>query len=179
MANLLSILDTIFKSDYWAAVAAIFTAVASIGVVLVIRQLRFDAWDKMQKLFTGPDFVESRGLIYKRLDLEDPVNEPWEDEQKEAALEVCRRFDELAHLVPYLSLSSYHAKRLALKTWDDPTGKSWAIVKKVVKEEQKNCGWSHKWKTFENLGEQALRKLLNENRDDRLKKFVSAFQADN
>jgi len=141
---------------FWSAVGAIFTAVASIAIFLGILQLRFDAWVKAQEIFTEDEFVDARTKLFKRLD---NPHQPWTDAERENATKVCRKMDEIARLVPFLS------KKITLDAWDDPFAKAWFILEPVVREERERCDWSRKWKAFQDIGLLSTEKLRKERRN--------------
>lgn len=163
MAECNIILDTcnLDWGTFWSAVSAIFTAIASIAIILGIRQLQFDAWLKAQEIFTDDDFVENRAKIFTRLS---NPNQPWTDDEKKMAEKVCRKMDELARLVPFFGLFPFSRRKLFFDTWDDPLAKTWLVLKPVVKQEQERCKWPAKWKAFEELGQKAVNKLIREGR---------------
>src|SRR5216684_3787105 len=93
----------------WTAVTAISTAVgaiatcfAAVAIFIARKQLRFEAWRKAQEIWTDRDLTEERTKLFKRLDAPDAE---WEDQEKEEALNVCRKMDDLATLLPFLSTS--------------------------------------------------------------------------
>jgi hypothetical protein len=145
---------------FWSAVSAIFTAIAAVSIIVGIKQFKFDAWLKAQEIFMDNDFTDKRAEIYTRLD---NLNQPWTTPDKEEAKKVCRKMEELAALVPFLS------KKIILDAWDDPIAKTWLVLGPVVKEEQKRCGWPTKWHAFESLGQEAIKKLTREGRNPQRK----------
>jgi DNA-binding transcriptional regulator YiaG len=134
---------------FWDALTAIFTGIISGGVYLSIRQLRFQAWLRAQEVWTARDFTESRGRILGRLD---SGNCEWTKEEKTEALEVCRKMDEFAGLIPYLP------KRVALRIWGVPFAKAWCVLEPIVREERDYNKWGDKWGRFKQLGASALRR---------------------
>jgi hypothetical protein len=125
---------------------------------------------KAQEVFTHPDFTGARGTIFARLDKDaDPQwSERWSNDEKKAALLVCRRMDEFCHLVPYLGLVPCLGKRRALAVWDDPIAKAWFLLEPLVTIEQRR--WPTKWDAFQKLGVAALDRLARQGRDPRNKK---------
>jgi hypothetical protein len=77
-----------FKRCFWYALTAIFTGIASVGIILASRQLRFQAWLKAQEIWTASDFTQSRGRVFARLDNK---KRDWETEEKTDGLQVCRK----------------------------------------------------------------------------------------
>jgi len=134
---------------FWAAVGAIATAVAALAIVLGILQLRFEAWLKAQEIWTAPEFTHARGKVFARL--EEP-SRTWTTEEEVEALDVCRKMDEFARLIPYLP------KRTALRIWGVPFAKAWVVLGPVVARERQRTGWPDKWDAFERLGRSALRR---------------------
>jgi hypothetical protein len=45
--------------------------------------------------------------------------------------------------------------------------KAWLVLKPVVEEEREHCKWPAKWKAFEDLGQEAVNKLIREGRISR------------
>jgi len=140
----------LFRSElFWIAFTAVATAVGSSAIVFAIRQLRFDAWLKAQEIWTGKEFREARAHILAR---SDKATEAWKPEKEElqTALEVCRKMDEFAGLLPYLP------RRTALQVWGVPFAKAWLVLRPVVEQERAKCHWPEKWQALERLGEKAL-----------------------
>jgi len=104
----------ISNAVFWYALTAIFTGIASVGIILASCQLRFQAWLKAQEIWTASDFTQSRGRVFARLDNK---KRDWETEEKTDGLQVCRKMDEFAGLIPYLP------KRIALRLWGVPVRK--------------------------------------------------------
>lgn len=141
-------ISAILKSEvFWTAVGAIATVVASIAIFLAVYQLRFEAWLKAQEIWTARDFTEARGRVFARLD---NGNQRWTKNEETEALQVCRKMDEFAGLIPYLP------KRTALRIWGVPFAKAWLILEQVVERERAKCAWPDKWHAFEKLGRSAL-----------------------
>jgi hypothetical protein len=138
----------ITNAVFWYALTAIFTGIASVGIILAYRQLRFQAWLKAQEIWSADDFTERRGRIFARLDDKD---RDWSKEEKSDALQACRKMDEFAGLIPRLP------KRIALRVWGVPFAKAWLVLEPIVNEERAKCGWQDKWHAFEQLGTSALR----------------------
>ncbi len=138
----------ISNAVFWYALTAIFTGIASVGIILASRQLRFQAWLKAQEIWTAPDFTQNRGRVFARLDNK---KRDWETEEKTDGLQVCRKMDEFAGLIPYLP------KRIALRLWGVPFAKAWFVLEPIVNGERAKCGWQDKWHAFERLGTSALR----------------------
>ncbi|MCG2718133.1 MAG: hypothetical protein L6408_04780 [Nanoarchaeota archaeon] len=134
---------------FWTAVIAIFTAMASIGIYLVHRQLCFESWVKVQDLFTDEKFTSARTKVSSCLQNPDKVC------SRDDAYIVCRKMDELAHLAPFLGI---FGKRKVLRFWGVPIAKAWYLLKPFVEQERKELtGWDTKWQAFEDLGERAIK----------------------
>lgn len=136
-------------NEVWAAISAIASVVSASAIYLAVRQLKFNSWIKAQELFTIKEFVESRKLVNRKFT---NPEEAWTDEEKEQALYLCRRMDELAWLSPYLS------KRKIINVWGYPIAKSWLVVETFVIEERRISKWPEKWKAYENIAIKALKK---------------------
>jgi hypothetical protein len=144
-----SIMQSLISNPvFWYALTAIFTGIASVGIILASRQLRFQAWLKAQEIWTAPDFTQSRGRVFARLD---DKKRDWATEEKADAQQVCRKMDEFAGLIPFLP------KQIALRIWGVPFAKAWFVLEPIVNEERTKCGWQDKWHAFERLGTSALR----------------------
>jgi hypothetical protein len=144
----------ISNAVFWYALTAIFTGIASAGIFHAGRQLRFQAWLKAQEIWTAPEFTESRGRIFARLDDKSrswTKEENWTKEEEEEALQVCRKMDEFAGLIPFLP------KRIGLRMWGVPFAKAWFMLERIVEKERAKCGWQDKWHAFNRPGSSALR----------------------
>lgn len=73
-----------------------------------------------------------------------------ESTRRGQALDVCRKMDEFAGLIPYLP------KRTALRICGVPFAKAWLILAPVVDKARAKCARSDKWHPFERLGRSAL-----------------------
>lgn len=141
----------IIKSEvFWSAVGAIATVGSVIVILFATNQLRFDAWLKAQTIWMDTDFTLARGKVIARLD---SGNTNWTATEWDEALDVCRKMDEFAGLIPYLP------KRTALKIWGVPFAKAWLILEPVVGGERAKCRWPDKWQAFERLGRSAFASL--------------------
>lgn len=139
----------IFQNDtFWSAVSAIFTIVASVGIYFVYIQMRFQAWVKAQDIFTDKNFIVARTKVF------DCIDHPYKSCSLNDANIVCRKMDELAHIVPYLA---FLGKRETLKYWGDPIAKAWCLLEKHVIIEREHTQWLSKWLAFENLGNEAIK----------------------
>ena len=136
--------------DAIAAIAAIASAVIGIYAVVTIKlakqQLQFQSWLEAQKIFTNSEFTEARARLFKAesaadLLLEDPP----------LAEYLCRRFDELAWLSPYLGK--------LVEAWDKPVLHAWVLLEKFVQEKRKQDHWPQKWSAFEKFAKEAKIRL--------------------
>src|SRR5438270_1005417 len=141
--------DLLASQVFWSAIGAIGVALTGVGVFLLRDQLRFQAWLRAQEIWTERGFTAARGRIFARLDGTRTV---WSPEEEQEALDVCRKLDEFAGLIPYLP------KGTALQVWGVPFGKAWLILAPIVNRERKRSGWGTKWDAFERLGTLGLKK---------------------
>jgi hypothetical protein len=157
------------KPEFSAAAGELLLVIVlGVGEMLAFFELRhiakereFHCWLKAQEIWTERTFREGRGKIFERLH---SANTAWTEQDIEEAKEVCRRMDEFARLVPFLGI------QMMLDTWDDPLAKAWVVLERVVNDERTSkTDWSKKWKGFEEIGRQALAKLIREGRDPRPK----------
>lgn len=75
----------------------------------------------------------------------------WKADQFHEALNVCRKLDEFARLVPYFP-------RTAMEVWGVPFAKAWIELAPVVERERLKSHWPEKWNAFAGMGEECLRK---------------------
>ncbi len=166
----LQIIKTLFDGSNANSATAfgelLLVIVLGVGEILAFFELRyvrndrqFQSWNRAQDIWKGSDFREARRRIFQRL--HGGATE-WSQKEREDALEVCRRMDEFAYLIPFLGL------RNALAAWDDPLAKGWMVLKPIVQQEREATGWKEKWKAFETVGKKALEQLGRENRDPRI-----------
>jgi hypothetical protein len=126
------------------------------------KEREFHCWLKAQEIWTEEKFRLGRGKIFERLRQPEAA---WSDEDKDNAKEICRKMDEFARLVPYLGADT------VLDTWDDPLAKAWIVLEEIVREERSShAQWSTKWRGFEEIGLEALNKMIREGRDPRPKR---------
>jgi hypothetical protein len=141
-------IPTLLRSEvFWTAIGAIATVVGVVAIFLGIFQLRFEAWLKAQEIWTTREFTALRGQIFARLDGHSTA---WTTDEELKALDVCRKMDEFAGLIPYLP------KRTAIRIWGVPFAKAWVVLEPVVTRERSKTGWPDKWHAFERLGRSAL-----------------------
>ena len=146
---MIEIWSVLNSQTLWSALSAIFTLIGASGICFAARQLKFNAWLRAQEVFTDEGFIELRSWLFER-------QYPWTEAEKPRAKEACRRFDEFAHLVPFLGLTPSGGKKLALKFWADPIATAWRTLEPIVTEERTLTRWHDKWKAFEVLGREAI-----------------------
>lgn len=133
--------------DAIAAIAAIASAAIGIYAVVTIKlakqQLQFQSWLEAQKIFTNSEFTEARARLFKAESASDLLQEDLEY--------LCRRFDELAWLSPYLGK--------LVEAWDKPVVHAWALLEKFVAEKRKQDHWPQKWSAFENFAKVAKQRF--------------------
>jgi hypothetical protein len=151
--------------DYAALGELLLVIVIGVGEFIAFLELRyvardrdFHTWLKAQDVWTEKEFVKRRGVIFKRLD---NLNAPWSDEETNEAKETCRKMDEFAHLAPFLGVKK------VLSVWDDPLAKAWVVLREIVEKERETTKWREKWIGFSTIGQEALDKVVSENRDPR------------
>jgi len=151
--------------DYAALGELLLVIVIGVGEFIAFLELRyvardrdFHTWLKAQDVWTQKEFVKRRGEIFKRLE---NLNAPWSDEETNEAKETCRKLDEFAHLAPFIGVKK------VLSVWDDPLAKAWIVLREIVEKEREMTKWREKWIGFSTIGQQALDKLVAENRDPR------------
>lgn len=154
--------------DFGTAIGELLLVIVlGVGEILAFFALRhtaqqreFDWWIKALEIWMDADFGEERGRLFRRL--QNP-NLPWAPPDRNEAMEVIRKMDGFARIVPYLGTEK------VLDTFDDPIAKAWIVLEPVVLEERtKNANWPKKWEAFAQIGREALAKLVNENRDPRM-----------
>jgi hypothetical protein len=151
--------------DYAALGELLLVIVIGVGEFIAFLELRyvardrdFHTWLKAQDVWTDKEFVKRRGAIFKRLD---NLNAPWSADEISEAKETCRKMDEFAHLVPFLGVKK------VLAVWDDPLAKAWVVLQEIVEKERTSTKWKEKWMGFSTIGQDALDKVVAENRDPR------------
>jgi hypothetical protein len=148
----LNILSVVQSGVFWSAVGAIATVFLTFAIFLTRHQIRLQSWLTAQEVFTNAAFTKIRGRIFAKLD--EPTRS-WTDDQRNDAMELCRRMDELAWLAPFVG------KRLLMKVWGDPLARAWLILEPTVEQERAKTGNSSKWGAFERLGKKALQQRAN------------------
>ncbi len=140
------------SSTIWTALDSIAAWVSSIAIVVAVYQLWFNAWLKAQDVFTEDSLVSARKAVFAHFD--DP-QQPWPDPRSNDARKVCRKMDEMAGLVPFLG------RKKVLQVWSNPIAKAWLLLKPTVDEERCTSHWDGKqpkWRKFEELGKDAVRR---------------------
>jgi hypothetical protein len=140
-------LELLKCETFWSAVSALATLAGVVVIIVAIRQLRFEAWLKVQEIWVSKDFRTDRGKIFARLD---NVQQPWKPEDEVVGLDVSRKIDEFVRLAPYIG------ERRMLRIWGDPLAKAWLVLKPLVQKEREKTSWKTKWDAFERLGTKAL-----------------------
>ena len=142
--------------EIWDVVTALATVAGCWTIWYAGRQLELQAWLRVQELWTNKEFRSGRMKLYKRLEVR---NEKWTDPEREEALEVCRKLDEFAALVPYLK------RHEALRIFGVPFSSCWLVLKEVVDDERSSkpgrANWPEKWKPLERFGNASLKKHSN------------------
>lgn len=161
-------------STFWTAFGALATLAAVGGILLAGRQLRFDAWIRVQEIFVERKFVKARGRVFRHLR---PESSRWDSEDQKAGLEVCRKMDDVCRLALYFSLIPFRGKRVFLEVFGDPLGKSWALLEPLVMVERRFVDWQSKWNAFQQLGRAALNRLPQEKRHE-LKKIATRLDSE-
>lgn len=113
------------------------------------KQRQYTAWVEAQRIYTeDPKFEKARGAVFNRLPRKE-INQlaAWGND-KELAIYACRKFDKLAHILPFLDRRRRHS-------WDEQFAKAWSVLKAVVDEEREGAGGELKWVAFEKVGTQA------------------------
>ncbi len=127
-------------NTFWAAFG-------TLAIWAAVGQLWFNAWVKAQDIFTSACFVKARTAVFAHFD--DPGQRP--DPNSYDAMMVCRKMDEMAHLVPFLG------QKKVLREWGNPIAKAWLLLEPTVKGERERSHWDGKWRKFERLGRNAVR----------------------
>jgi hypothetical protein len=143
----MDIWDVVKSGTAWTALGAIATTLGAGAIVVAARQLRFQAYLKAQEIWTDVEFTAARGRVLARFD---DGRLDWTDGEEVEALNVCRRMDEFARLIPYLP------RKTALQVWGVPFARAWFVLRPVVDRERTKCAWPEKWCAFEELGRLAL-----------------------
>jgi len=140
------------SSMFWSALTAIFTGITALAVILAKRQLQFQAWLKAQDLFTHPKFIQARSVVYS---LKGRPYTAWSSTEAESAKYVCRKMDELAHLIPYLG------RKKALSVWDNPIARTWSILEEFIRDERSSskANWLRKWYAYEDIGKKCISRI--------------------
>lgn len=149
-------LGSLLAANWWAGIGALATVAAAVGIVLAVKQLRFNAWLKAQEIFVDEKFVEARGRIFRHLE---PQAFTWDSDDQDAGLLVCRRLDELSRLAPYFAFRKSRGREVVLEVWAVPLGRLWGLLDPLVDAERDKVNWQTKWNAFEELGGEALRRL--------------------
>jgi hypothetical protein len=157
-------------ADFYAALGELLLVIViAVGEVIAFFELRhiakdrdFHSWVELQRVWTDHEFVQQRGVIFKRVDSREAFQSPW-GTHEETAKWACRKMDEFAHL------AQFFGKKKVLLVWDDPLAKAWIVLEEIVKEERNSTNWQEKWSAFSELGQMAVDKVVSEGRDPRQK----------
>src|SRR5256885_16136346 len=85
-------------STIWSAISALGTVAALAAILYAVRQLKFDAWIKIQEKWNDLNQYNLRKELFER---RDKGEKDWTPDQIEAAKNVCGRMDEFARLVKF------------------------------------------------------------------------------
>ena len=134
-------------STFWTASGSIASIASALAIGVAVYQLWFNAWVKAQDVFTNACFMQARTAVFAHFD--DPV-QPWPDPSSDNAKMVCRKMDEMAHLLPFLG------QKKLLRAWGNPIAKAWLLLKPTVNKERDISHWEDKWRKFAELGCKAV-----------------------
>lgn len=126
--------------------------VAAGGVVYAAKTFRFNTWLKAQAIYTDAEFGEARGTVFSYFGFDKENPPTFDGREKDHALLVCRRMDELARLKWYVG------KEKIIEVWGHQMGKSWIILEKLVDNVRIEDGFEKKWKAFEDTAKEAIEK---------------------
>lgn len=137
----------------FTALSAVAAAVGAFGILYALKTFRFNTWLKAQAIYMDKEFYEARKTVLERFEGCNKNNPPtFTPKDKDDALIVCRKMDELARLTPYIK------KEKIIETWGNPMGKSWIILEKLVDDVRTQDKNLKKWKAFQRLAEKANEK---------------------
>ena len=142
---------------FWSATGAVATVIAIGAIIAAYRQLKFEAWNRCQEIFTENTFFENRKRLFERLQNQ---NRPWSRYDLRAAIQVTGKMDELCRL------SRFFGKRQMIRVWGNPIAKSWAFTSGIVILERTRTHWDDKWNSFERLGTKSMSHLKSSVRID-------------
>ena len=128
------------------------TVIAAGGVVYAVKTFMFNTWLKAQAIYTDEEFRKARKVVFAHFGFNKGNPPTFDGPEKEQALIVCRKMDELAHLKWYVS------KKKIIETWGHQMGKSWIILEKLVGDVRTQDRYLKKWKAFEGLAKEAITK---------------------
>jgi len=136
-------------STVWTAIGAIATVFAAGGILLALKQMRFDAWLKAQEIFTNDEFVKARTFVFSHFD---NPKDPWPEIKGENEKTVCRKMDEMAYLKGAIG-----CKKM-FRVWGHPIAKAWLLLEPTVNTDRITSHWDEKWCTFAAVGRKAVGK---------------------
>jgi hypothetical protein len=128
------------------------TVIAAGGVYFAVKTFRFNTWLKAQVIYTDQEFYKARETVLSHFGFEEESPPTFSNQNKDQALLVCRKMDELAHLKWYVG------KKKIIETWGLQMGKSWMILKKLVDEVRRQDTHPEKWNAFERFAKIAIKK---------------------
>ena len=128
------------------------TVVVAGGVYFAVKTFRFNTWLKAQAIYTDKEFYKARGTVFEHFGFDKGNPPTFDGLEKEHALLVCQKMDELAHLKWYVG------EKKIMETWGYQMGKSWIILEKLVGDVRTRDRYLKKWKAFEGLAKKAITK---------------------
>ena len=134
----------------FTALSAIATAVGAFGIIYALKTFRFNTWLKAQAIYMDKEFCEARKTVLSNFPFDKSNPPTFTAQNRDKALLVCRKMDELAHLKSYLG------EKKIIKVWGIAMGKSWMILKETVVKDELTHG--KKWIAFQRLAEKAIKK---------------------
>ena len=147
---------------FFRALTAIAACVGAVGIYYAARTFRyaaktfrFNTWLKAQAIYVeDKEFYDARTYVLNKFGF-DKNNPPTfnSETEREYALLVCRKMDELARLIPYVK------REKIIETWGVPMGKSWMILENfIIDEINREAPHIMKWTPFEDLCKEAVEK---------------------
>jgi len=144
---LMPIDDAFPWGTFWSVLSALATVVSATAIVFAAQQLKFQAWLKVQEIWTADR--DLRNWVFTK-------KGPYSAGDMDQARDACRRLDEFAHLANYLGPIPWLGTRTTLKVWGEPIAKLWLLLEPVVLQERAGTRWEKKWQAFEKLGSKAI-----------------------
>lgn len=123
------------------------------GIIYALKTFKFNTWLKAQAIYMDKEFYEARKTVLAHFEGFNKNNPPtFTAQDRDDALLVCRKMDELARLTPYIK------KEKIIETWGTPMGKSWIILEKLVDDVRTQDVNLKKWKAFKDMAKEAIKK---------------------